>query len=131
MSSYQTSSSVNGYLDSGRMIVGVQMTAGLDLLDLSGDGPLLAGTRMGILDEYQKRSITQEWARRFYLNPFDEYRPIDGIRWQSAKNGEMAYVLYGRSQHKVKIVHKVGVIARSVRTEVMRICRDYRIVIDD
>lgn len=130
LSSYQTGHSVNGHLDSSRMVVRVEVTEGLDLLDLSGDGPLMAGTRMGILDEYQKRSITQEWARRFYLNPFGEYQPIDGIRWLSAKNREMVYVLYARAHNKVKIIRKAGVLDKSLRTEVMRICRDYRIVID-
>jgi hypothetical protein len=41
------------------------------------------------------------------------------------------YALYARAQHKVKIARKIGVMTKEVRTEVMRICKVYRIVISE
>ncbi|WP_324958687.1 RES domain-containing protein [Oligoflexus sp.] len=130
LTSYPTDYSVNGVLKSDRIFVEVEVLRDLELLDLTEDGPLLAGTFQGILDEYQRRSITQAWARRFYHNPYSEYKRIDGIQWLSSKNGETVYAVYERAREWLRIKSTSKLTRRPLKLEVLRICDEYRLIFD-
>ncbi|WP_141731185.1 RES domain-containing protein [Oligoflexus tunisiensis] len=130
LTSYPTDYAVNGVLKSDRILVEVELLRDLELLDLTGDGPLLAGTFQGILDEYQKRSTTQAWARRFYHNPYAECKVIDGIQWPASKNGETVYARYERAREWLKIKSTTKLTKRPLQLEVLRICDEYRLIFD-
>ena len=71
----------------------------LQLLDLTGDGPV----RMGIPSDVARSSrqtLSQKWSVAFHDHP----RKVDGIIYPSRLNGENNLAIYGRAVRKLEFL---------------------------
>jgi hypothetical protein len=73
----------------------------ITLLDIGGEGALGIGAPGTLQWGNEPRRLTQRWGRRIY----EQYRDLDGIRYQSAHQGGVCIVLWERAP---VLRHRVG-----------------------
>jgi hypothetical protein len=77
----------------------IRVRKGLQLLDLTGDGPI----RMGIPSDVARSSrqaLSRNWSVAFHDHP----REVDGIIYPSRLNGETNLAIYGRAVGKLELL---------------------------
>lgn len=80
----------------GRFVAMPRVVRPIQLLDIRGRAAMLAGTQDSLAG-VPRRSESQVWARYFYETPHI-YSSVDGVAYRNAHNGELAFVLFERSE---------------------------------
>lgn len=100
----------------------------LELLDLRGNGAMLAGT-VAAVSSHGDYEISQHWSRYFY----EFYPHIDGLIYANAHNQEDAIVLYERCRIKVDEM-RIGKIAlghSSLRRTLLEVADQNNLILMD
>ncbi len=83
----------------------IEVQRDMDLLDLTGNGALKAGTVTAVCSGSHR--IAQQWSRYFYENAAI-YGSIDGIVYRNAHNEGLAYALFERAESSLGRVVRVN-----------------------
>jgi hypothetical protein len=79
----------------------IRVREALQLLDLTGDGPV----RMGIPSDVargRRQALSRKWSVAFHEHP----REVDGIVYPSRLNGETNLAIYGRAVGKLELLRE-------------------------
>ncbi len=105
----------------------IELVRDLELLDLSGDGALKAGTITAVCSGGHR--VAQRWSRYFYDHPAI-YGTIDGIAYRNAHNEAFAYALYERAADALgRVVRDNRLDDDSRRPEYVRAATEANLVI--
>lgn len=106
----------------------VEITQELKLLDLRGDGAMMAGCTSAATIKIPDKQCTQEWSRHFYEN-ISAYSQIDGVIYAGAYNEQPSIMLYERAINAVICTLDLPLKDPSIRTDIQQIARRLRISI--
>lgn len=84
-----------------RRYAAIRVREELQLLDLTGDGPV----RMGIPSDVargRRQALARKWSVAFHEHP----RKLDGIVYPSRLNGQNNLAIYGRAVGKLELVRE-------------------------
>jgi len=94
------------------------------LLDLRGSGAMRAGSVVA-LNATADRSLSQQWSRFFYDTAIAEDKPIDGLLYSNAHNGEAALALYERAEVAIHCAAELPLAADELRSRLLAIANDH------
>jgi hypothetical protein len=106
----------------------VEITQELKLLDLRGDGAMMAGCASAATIRIPDKQCTQEWSRHFYEN-ISVYSQIDGVIYAGAYNEQPSIMLYERAINAVMCTLDLPLKDLSIRTDIQQIAKRIRISI--
>jgi hypothetical protein len=87
------------------------------VFDLTMPGAAMAiGALPGLADAAEPRELTQSWARAIYEDD-PVGRHVDGIRYRSAYNGDLALALWDSSTSIRTVANSAGKLADAALTE--------------
>jgi hypothetical protein len=111
-----------------RNICFVEIIQELKLLDLRGDGAMMAGCTSAATIKIPDKQCTQEWSRHFYEN-ISAYSQIDGVIYAGAYNEQPSIMLYERAINAVRCTLDLPLKDLSISTDIQQIARRLRIFI--
>lgn len=79
----------------------IRVREGLQLLDLTGDGPVRMGNPSDIARS-SRQALSRRWSVAFHEHP----RDVDGIVYPSRLNGETNPAIYGRAVGKLELLRE-------------------------
>jgi hypothetical protein len=94
------------------------------LFDLRGSGAMRAGSVIA-LSATADRSLSQQWSRFFYGTAIADERPIDGLLYSNAHNGESALALYERAEAAIHCEAELPLAADELRSRLLAIANDH------
>lgn len=71
------------------------------------------------------RSLSQQWSRFFYDTAVADKRPIDGLLYSNAHNGESALALYERAEAAVDCAAELPLAADELRSRLLAVANDH------
>jgi hypothetical protein len=94
------------------------------LFDLRGSGAMRAGS-VAALNATADRSLSQQWSRFFYNTAVAEERPIDGLLYSNAHNGEASLALYERAEAAIHCAAELPLAANELRSRLLAVANDH------
>lgn len=96
----------------------------MTVLDLRGSGAMRAGS-VAALNATADRSLSQQWSRFFYDTTASEEKPIDGLLYSNAHNGESALALYERAETAIHCAAELPLAAKELRSRLLADANDH------
>ncbi|WP_232756577.1 RES domain-containing protein, partial [Vulcanococcus limneticus] len=107
----------------GRRLAFLSTTRALTLLDLQGNGAMLAGS-VAALAATADRKLSQAWSCYFY-----ETLPVDGILYSNAHNGEPAIALYERAEPAIQCLEDHPLGDPRLRGHLLQVAVDHALIL--
>ncbi len=121
----------HGQINDTKVLVTLSVVRSLTLLDLRSPNERQLGIPQKFFDEQTvcvDYDAHQAWARRIYEDPMLEFKPIDGIIWQSTRDSsQRCYVLNERAVNKIQVTQSTEL--SYIRSHVESIAALYRLEI--